>query len=72
MSGLTGRELLLRGPHIAQLLYSLYGGALSYIAITNLRKYEETTKKAAKWSAEVEKQLWKTRTTQASGALAVR
>ena len=67
----AARAAILRIPHIGQLLYSLYGGYISYIAITNLQKYEEISKKAAEWSEEAENQLWKTRTTQASGALAV-
>lgn len=71
MSSFVGRELILRGPHVAQVLYTLYGGYLSYIAITNLQKYEATSKKLAEWSKEAENQLWKTRTTQASGVLAV-
>jgi len=57
---------------ICQAVTSCYGAYQSYVAITNLRKYEETTKKLAKWSSEVEYQLHKTRTTQASGAVAVR
>ncbi|PPJ53173.1 hypothetical protein CBER1_11727 [Cercospora berteroae] len=71
MSSFTGREIILRGPHLLQFAYCLYGGALSYVAITNLQKYEATSKKLAEWSKEAENQLWKTRTTQASGALAI-
>jgi len=56
---------------LCQVVLSGWGAYQSYIAITNLRKYEETTKKLAKWSSEVENQLNKTRTTQASGAIAV-
>lgn len=72
MSSFTGRDFLLRGQHVAQLFLSLYGGALSYVAITNLRKYEAASKKLAEWSSTAEHELWKTRTTQATGALAVR
>lgn len=43
MTSFTGRELLLRAPHFAQFIYCLYGGALSYVAITNLQKYERKT-----------------------------
>jgi hypothetical protein len=71
MSSFTGRTVLLQGPHLAQFLYCIYGGTLSFLAINHLRQYEATAKKAAEWSKEAEKQLWKTRTTQASGALAV-
>lgn len=56
---------------LCQVIVSVYGGVQSYFAIVNLRKYEATTKKLAKWSSEVENQLNKTRTTQASGAAAV-
>lgn len=61
--------LPLRLLHAAQAILSLYGGYSSYIAITNLQKYEATTKKLAKWSSTVEEQLQKTRTTQGTGAV---
>ncbi|KAK4550671.1 hypothetical protein LTR36_000250 [Oleoguttula mirabilis] len=61
----------LRLIHVSQMVLSSYGAFQSYVAITNLRKYEETTKKLAEWSSEVEHQLHKTRTTQASGAIAI-
>ncbi|EMC96197.1 hypothetical protein BAUCODRAFT_70754 [Baudoinia panamericana UAMH 10762] len=57
--------------HVCQAGLSAWGGYQSYIAITNLRKYEETTKKLAKWSNTVEEQLHKTRTTQGAGAVAI-
>ncbi|KAK4580345.1 hypothetical protein LTR86_000548 [Recurvomyces mirabilis] len=50
---------------------SLYGGYQSYIAITNLKKYEETSKKLAEWSSTAAGHLQKTRTTQGAGAIAV-
>ena len=61
-----------RLAHVSQIVLSSYGAYQSYVAINNLQKYEETTKKLAKWSDEVANQLHKTRTTQASGAVAVR
>ena len=64
--------MLIQTVHILQSLLSLYGLSISYFSITNLQKYEEQTKKAAKWSTTAEHQLHKTRTTQASGALTVR
>lgn len=63
--------LPLRLLHLTQAALSLYGGYSSYIAITNLQKYEETTKKLAKWSGTVEEQLQKTRTTQGTGAVTI-
>jgi hypothetical protein len=57
--------------HLAQAGLAAYGGQQSYVAITNLRKYEATSKKLAKYSNEAERQLHKTRTTQALGALAI-
>ena len=52
-------------------LLSLYAAQKSYIAITNLQKYEERTEKAAKYLDKAEHDLYKTRVTQASGAAAV-
>ncbi|KAI1866366.1 uncharacterized protein JN550_007754 [Neoarthrinium moseri] len=57
--------------HLAQAGLAGYGAQQSYIAITNLQKYEETSEKLAKYSNEAERQLHKTRTTQTSGALAI-
>jgi len=57
--------------HALQAAFSAYTLSLSSISIRNLQKYEETSKKAAKYSNIAEHQLHKTRTTQASGALAV-
>lgn len=56
-------------PPIA--LLSLYAAQKSYIAITNLQRYEERTEKAAKHLDKAERDLYKTRVTQASGAAAV-
>ena len=52
-------------------LVSLYAAQKSYIAITNLRQYEERSERAAKYSDTAAHQLWKTRATQGSSAGAV-
>ncbi|THX41061.1 hypothetical protein D6C78_02031 [Aureobasidium pullulans] len=57
--------------HTGQIALCAYGAYVSYIAIRNLQQYEETSKKAAKYSGEAEHQLHKTRTTQASGAVCI-
>lgn len=57
--------------HVLQSILCIEGLYVSYVSITNLRQYEEQTKQAAKYSNTAEHQLYKTRTTQASGALAV-
>jgi len=64
--------LFLTLQHVLQVVLSFYALRHSYVAITNLRKYEETTKKAAEWSDEAQKQLDKTRTTMGAGAITVR
>ncbi|KAI1263508.1 hypothetical protein F5Y18DRAFT_429200 [Xylariaceae sp. FL1019] len=63
--------MLLRLIHLAQLVITAYGATHSQAAIQNLLKYEDATKKAAKISGEAETQLHRTRTTQASGAVAL-
>lgn len=68
---MDGRAIFVRVSHSVLIGLSLYGAVCSYVAITKLQGYEETTKKLAKWSSVVEQELYKTRTTQASGALAV-
>ncbi|KAI4096064.1 MAG: hypothetical protein LQ339_007080 [Xanthoria mediterranea] len=50
---------------------SLYTARKSYIAITNLRRYEERSERAAKYSATAAQELRRTRTTQASSAGAI-
>ena len=57
--------------HTGQVALCAYGAYVSYIAISNLQQYEETSKKAAKYSTEAEHQLHKTRTTQSSGSVCV-
>jgi hypothetical protein len=57
--------------HMFQIAFSAYNLYLSSITITKLRKYEEKSKQAAEWSNSAAHQLHKTRTTQASGTLAV-
>ena len=53
-------------------LLSLYAAQKSYIAITNLQQYEETSEKAAKYLEKAAEELYQTRVTQASGAATVR
>jgi len=55
--------------HSAQALLAAWGGFQSAIAITRLQTYESASEKLADWSSEAARQLYKTRTTQASGAL---
>lgn len=55
--------------HSAQALLATWGGFQSAIAITRLQTYESASEKLADWSSEAARQLHKTRTTQASGAL---
>jgi hypothetical protein len=57
--------------HALQAAFGAYNLYLSSISIRNLQKYEERSKQAAKYSNIAEHQLYKTRTTQASGAIAV-
>lgn len=64
--------IILRVLYVSQHLYAAYNLYLSQIAIQKLRLYEEMSEKAAKWSNEAERQLHKTRTTQASLAASVR
>lgn len=65
------KEIVLRGQHVVQIALSLYGAVASFVAITNLQKYEATAKKLAEWSKQAETELSKTRFTQGSGAIAV-
>lgn len=62
---------LVRLQYLGQVVLSVYGLRHSFTAITKLQKYEQTTKKMAKWSKEVENQLSTTRKTQGSGLVAV-
>ncbi|KAF1999732.1 hypothetical protein P154DRAFT_620676 [Amniculicola lignicola CBS 123094] len=48
---------------------SLYGLYKSYNNIVRLQEYEEKSEKAAEWSRTAANQLYKTRTTQASGTI---
>ncbi|KAL8889328.1 MAG: hypothetical protein Q9215_003357 [Flavoplaca cf. flavocitrina] len=50
---------------------SIYSVQKSYIAITNLQKYEERSERAAKHSETAAHELHKTRTTQGSSAGAI-
>ncbi|KAF2159468.1 hypothetical protein M409DRAFT_30089 [Zasmidium cellare ATCC 36951] len=67
----TLRETVLRSQHVVQIVLSLYGAAASFVAITNLQKYEAAAKKLAEWSKQAETELSKTRFTQGSGAVAI-
>ncbi|OCK95959.1 uncharacterized protein K441DRAFT_686316 [Cenococcum geophilum 1.58] len=62
---------LLALPHAAQAILSCYGLYHSYQCIMKLRQYEERSEKAAKYSNIAAEQLYKTRTTQASAAIAL-
>lgn len=63
--------MLLQLLHLAQIALVAYGGQQSYVAIRNLQKYEDKSEKAAQYSSEAARQLRKTRTTMASGAVAL-
>lgn len=58
--------------HLAQAGLSAYSLFHAYISISNLRQWEATSEKAAQYSETAAHELHKTRTTQTSGALAVR
>lgn len=58
--------------HAGQAAFGGYNLYLASIAISKLQEYEETSEKAAQYSNTAEHQLHKTRTTQASGTIAVR
>jgi len=57
--------------HTVQAGFSAYNLYLASISIQNLQGYEGMSEKAAKYSNTAEHQLHKTRTTQASGTIAV-
>ncbi|KAI1172863.1 hypothetical protein F4777DRAFT_590271 [Nemania sp. FL0916] len=63
--------MLLKLVHVAQVVIAAYGAVQFQVAITRLLEYEDATKKLAKISNEAERQLHKTRTTQAAGAVAL-
>ncbi|KAI1110676.1 hypothetical protein F5Y14DRAFT_443815 [Nemania sp. NC0429] len=63
--------MLLKWIHFAQIIIAAYGALQAQVAISRLLEYEDATKKLAKISSEAERQLYKTRTTQASGAIAI-
>jgi hypothetical protein len=72
MDSFRGKGLFFTLQHAGQLVLSFYAIRHSVVATRNLLKYEDATKKLAEWSDEVQRQLDKTRTTQAAGAVAVR
>lgn len=61
----------LRSFHVLQVFLAGFGAYNSYIAIRNLGEYEDSVRKAAKWSNEAQSQLDKTRSTQGAGAVSV-
>ncbi|KAI0530258.1 hypothetical protein GGR58DRAFT_493970 [Xylaria digitata] len=63
--------MLLKLVHLSQIIIAAYGAMQCQVAITKLLEYEDATKKLAKISSEAERQLHKTRTTQAAGAIAI-
>ncbi|KAI0502995.1 hypothetical protein F5B22DRAFT_630907 [Xylaria bambusicola] len=63
--------MLLKTVHVVQTALAAYGAMQCQVAITRLIEYEDATKKLAKISSEVQRQLHKTRTTQAAGAIAI-
>ncbi|TGJ78901.1 hypothetical protein E0Z10_g9862 [Xylaria hypoxylon] len=63
--------MLLKLIHLGQIVIAAYGAMQCQAAITKLLEYEDATKKLAKISSEAERQLHKTRTTQAAGAIAI-
>ncbi|RYP63985.1 hypothetical protein DL769_006811 [Monosporascus sp. CRB-8-3] len=63
--------VLIQLVHLTQVALAGYGALHSYGAITNLRTYEPTAEKAARYSNEAGRQLHGTRTTQGAGALAL-
>src|SRR3989337_242146 len=70
-SPLTMGSIILNVLHTAQAAFGAYNLYLASISISNLQQYEEKSEKAAKYSNVAENQLHKTRTTQASGTIAV-
>ncbi|KAI9653734.1 MAG: hypothetical protein M1821_006928 [Bathelium mastoideum] len=64
-------SLILRIMHLGQAAVAGYGLYLSYISITNLQKYEKRSEQAARHSRSAADQLFKTRTTQGAGAIAI-
>ncbi|KAI0803902.1 hypothetical protein GGR55DRAFT_381614 [Xylaria sp. FL0064] len=63
--------MLLKLIHLAQIVIAAYGAMQCQVAITRLLDYDDATKKLAKVSSEAERQLHKTRKTQAAGAVAI-
>ena len=53
-------------------LLSVYAGQKSYYAINNLHSDQNRAEKAAEHSKKAARELWRTRLTQASGAVTVR
>jgi hypothetical protein len=64
-------SVLLEIFHALQACGAMLAGLFSAMAIYNLQQWEPQTQTAAKYSNMAAQQLQKTRTTQASGAIAV-
>ena len=64
-------SFLLQAFHLGQAMLASYTALLSYTSILKLNTYEKMSEKAAGYSNTAEHQLHKTRTTMASGALAI-
>ncbi|KAF2150025.1 hypothetical protein K461DRAFT_296419 [Myriangium duriaei CBS 260.36] len=62
---------IVQAVHLAQATLSGYGLVHSLIAIKNLRQWESTSEKAAKVSDVAATQLYRTRTTQGAGLMAI-
>ncbi|KAK5626940.1 hypothetical protein RRF57_002655 [Xylaria bambusicola] len=63
--------MLLKAVHVAQIALAAYGATQCQVAITRLIEYEDAIKKLTKISSEAQRQLHKTRATQAAGAIAI-
>ncbi|KAF2101384.1 hypothetical protein NA57DRAFT_72828 [Rhizodiscina lignyota] len=57
--------------HAAQTALAAYAAQHSYTAITKLQIYEKQSEKAAQYSSSADRQLQKTRKTQAAGAASI-
>ena len=64
-------DVILTLLHVSQASLSVYTLFLSALIIPKLQQYEAKSEKAAEYSNAAEHQLYKTRTTQASGVIAV-
>ncbi|OTA79330.1 hypothetical protein M434DRAFT_18055 [Hypoxylon sp. CO27-5] len=63
--------MLLQLLHLGQAALAVYGAKQSYMAITDLRRYNKASEKLAKFSSEAARQRKMTYATQASGVAAL-